>query len=84
MITPKVPSCPVNVCPMCAGSVTEGFTTFSAEIQGRLFVARRVPARICEQCGKEWLDNSVAVELEQRAMAAVAARSEVEIISLVA
>ncbi|TAE25460.1 MAG: type II toxin-antitoxin system MqsA family antitoxin [Candidatus Kapaibacterium sp.] len=80
----KATSIPVNVCPMCNGTLAEGFTTFSADIQGRLFVARRVPARICEQCGEEWLENAITIELEQRAMAAFEARSEVEIISFAA
>ena len=71
-------------CSLCGGKVEQGFTTFSADIQGRLFVARRVPAMVCEQCGEEWIDNNTAQELERLAMATVAARREVEVVSLAA
>jgi YgiT-type zinc finger domain-containing protein len=71
-------------CPLCGGTVEHGFTTFSADIRGRLFVARHVPAKVCEQCGEEWIKNSTAQELEHLAMAGVAARREVEIVSLAA
>jgi YgiT-type zinc finger domain-containing protein len=73
-----------NPCPHCGGKVEQGFTTFSAEIKGRLFVARRVPAMLCEQCGEEWIDNATAQELERLAMAGVEARREVEVVSLAA
>ena len=71
-------------CPLCGGAIEQGFTTFSADIQGRLFVARRVPAKVCDQCGEEWIENDTAQELERLATLAVAARREVEIVSLAA
>ncbi|MCU0427577.1 MAG: type II toxin-antitoxin system MqsA family antitoxin [Candidatus Kapabacteria bacterium] len=71
-------------CPLCGGTVEKGFTTFSADIQGRLFVARHVPANVCGQCGEEWIENSTAQELERLAMTALEARREVEIVSLAA
>jgi len=75
---------PNNCCPLCGGTIKQGFTTFSADMNGRLFVARRVPAMVCEQCGEEWIDNETAQELERLATAAMAARREVEIVSLAA
>lgn len=71
-------------CPLCGGAIEHGLTTFSADIKGRLFVARRVPAKICDQCGEEWIENDTAQELERLATLAVAARREVEIVSLAA
>jgi len=71
-------------CPLCGGAIEHGLTTFSADIQGRLFVARRVPAKVCNQCGEEWIENDTAQELERLATLAVAARREVEIVSLAA
>jgi YgiT-type zinc finger domain-containing protein len=71
-------------CPLCGGNMQQGLTTFSADIDGRLFVARRVPALICEQCGEEWIDNATAQELERLAQTANAARHDVEIVSLAA
>lgn len=69
-------------CSLCGGTIEQGLTTFSADIQGRLFVARRIPAKICEQCGEEWIENDTAQELERLATLAVAARREVEVVSL--
>jgi YgiT-type zinc finger domain-containing protein len=71
-------------CPLCGGKVEQGLTTFNADINGRLFVARRVPASVCEQCGEEWIDNSTAQDLERLAGAALAAKREVEIVALAA
>jgi YgiT-type zinc finger domain-containing protein len=71
-------------CPLCGGIVEQGFTTFSADIRGRLFVARHVPAKVCEQCGEEWIENSTAQELEHLATAAVAGHREIEVVSLAA
>jgi hypothetical protein len=39
---------------------------------------------VCEQCGEEWIDNETAQELERLVTAAMAARREVEIVSLAA
>ncbi|MFY8000928.1 MAG: type II toxin-antitoxin system MqsA family antitoxin [Candidatus Kapaibacteriota bacterium] len=71
-------------CSLCGGIVEQGFTTFSADIEGRLFVARHVPAKVCDQCGEEWIENSTAQELERLAMTTVAARREIEVVSLAA
>ncbi len=71
-------------CPICGGNREQGFTTFSADVDGRLFVARRVPASVCTQCGEEWIDNATAQELEQLANTAFAAKREVEIVAIVA
>jgi YgiT-type zinc finger domain-containing protein len=71
-------------CPLCGGAIEHSLTTFSADIQERLFVARRVPAKVCYQCGEEWIENDTAQELERLATLAVAARREIEVVSLAA
>ena len=70
-------------CRLCGGAMEAGFTTFAADIRGRLFVARRVPALLCEQCGEEWISDETARELERLA-ALGDGRDEVEIVSLAA
>jgi YgiT-type zinc finger domain-containing protein len=76
-ITPKQ-------CPLCGGRVESGRTTFSADVGGLLFVARHVPAQVCEQCGEEWIDNTVAQDLERLAAESISAHREIEIVSLAA
>ncbi|GAB3557269.1 hypothetical protein GCM10027577_46090 [Spirosoma fluminis] len=42
-----------------------GYTTFSADLgEGLVVVRHDVPAMIYDQCGKEWIDNTTAEQLE--------------------
>ena len=54
-----------SVCPVCGGSKVPGKTTFTVDLGFGLFVARDVPALVCSQCGEEWIDDSVARQLEE-------------------
>lgn len=67
-------------CPMCGGRRIDGFTTFTAELGFGVLVVRHVPARVCAQCGEEWLDDSVAATLEDAVAQARARRSEVDVL----
>ncbi|WP_295454548.1 type II toxin-antitoxin system MqsA family antitoxin [uncultured Thiodictyon sp.] len=66
-------------CPLCGGSRTQGRTTFTAELGFGVVVVRHVPATVCDQCGEEWLDDSVAEALESVIAAARAKHANVEV-----
>ena len=67
-------------CPMCGGSRINGSTTFTAELGFGVLVVRHVPARVCAQCGEEWLEDSVAATLEDAVAQARARRSVVDVL----
>jgi len=50
---------------MCKGSVREGFSTFTADMDGCIVVIKNVPSRVCDQCGESSYSDEVARRLEQ-------------------
>ena len=52
-------------CFMCKGSVQEGFSTFTADMNGCIVVVKNVPSRVCSQCGESSYSNEVAEQLEK-------------------
>lgn len=55
----------MNKCPLCNGSKIDGTTTFTVDLVKSLVVVRDVPAKVCQQCGEEWIDDAVAEKLEK-------------------
>ena len=51
-------------CPMCGGHRAPGTATFAADLGFGVVLVRNVPAIVCEQCGEQWLGDSVAAEIE--------------------
>ena len=51
-------------CPLCGGSKRVGTTTFTVELGFGIVVVRDVPATVCAQCGADWIEDSVAAQLE--------------------
>ena len=49
---------------MSGGSKIEGTTTFVADSGTGVIVVRHVPALVCDQCGTDWIEDSVAEILE--------------------
>jgi YgiT-type zinc finger domain-containing protein len=69
-------------CLICkTGDIEPGTTTFTAEREGRAFVFRNVPARVCEQCGEPYFDAAVVRRLEQQIDQAMASGAEVAMLS---
>ena len=56
---------PIAHCPLCGGAKAPGTTTFTADLGSGVVVVRRVRAQVCAQCGEEWLDDAVALDLER-------------------
>ena len=69
-------------CPICEGQKRPGRTTFTADLGENLVVIRNVPAKICEQCGEEWLADEVVQQLEQIVARARQEHRQFEVLSL--
>jgi YgiT-type zinc finger domain-containing protein len=52
-------------CPLCKGNTVSGTTILPFEMQnGKVIVVLNVPAKICNQCGEEYVDMEVARKVE--------------------
>jgi YgiT-type zinc finger domain-containing protein len=71
-------------CPLCAGWLGAGTTTFTADFANGIVVVRHVPARVCNQCGEAWVEDAQAARLEALVQQAKAAGKQVEVIDLAA
>ena len=55
-----------DLCPVCHGGRKQaGRTTFKVDLGFGVVVVRDVPAQVCDLCGTDWLEDSVAEKLEQ-------------------
>ena len=52
-------------CPLCGGKKKEGQTTFTVDLGFGVVVVRNVPARVCSQCGADWIQDPIAAKLEE-------------------
>jgi len=51
-------------CVICKhGEVSTGFATVTLERDGLTMVVKHVPARVCDNCGEEYLDEEIASKL---------------------
>lgn len=71
-----------DMCPLCRGIKEPGFTTFTVDLGTGVVVVRDLPATICSLCGEEWIDDSIAGQLEAIVNDARKKRMLVEIASL--
>ena len=68
-------------CPLCGGEKEDGKTTYSVDLNFGVVVVRNVPAKICSQCGEEWIEHDVSKQLEKVIDTARQSHSQVEILS---
>lgn len=55
-------------CPICHnGETKDGFTTIILDRDQTILVFRQVPARICDNCGEEYISSQVNKALLQTA-----------------
>jgi YgiT-type zinc finger domain-containing protein len=67
-------------CVICKqGDIVPGTTTVTLERDGLLLVVKGVPARICRNCGEEYVDEAVAEQLLRVAEEAAQAGVQVDI-----
>ena len=69
-------------CPMCSGEIAAGQTTFTVDLGSGVVVVRHVPARVCKQCGEDWIQDPVAERLEKIVLDARTVGKIVEVIDL--
>ncbi|MFH1258693.1 MAG: type II toxin-antitoxin system MqsA family antitoxin [Elusimicrobiota bacterium] len=68
-------------CHLCGGEKKEGTATYSVDLGFGVVVVRNVPAKICDQCGEEWIENRIAKELEKIVENARVYHCELEVVS---
>ncbi len=54
-----------NACPIChGGNKKPDNITFTVEFGTGVIVIRGVPALVCDLCGTEWIEDTIAEKLE--------------------
>ena len=67
-------------CPICrVGETRPGKATVTLERDGMTLVVRGVPARVCENCGEEYIDETDAAGLLEAAEDALRAGVKVDV-----
>lgn len=67
-------------CVICKhGETVDGFATVTLEHDGLTLVVKKVPARICQNCGEEYIDDAVAGQLFKTAEEAAKSGAEVDV-----
>lgn len=54
-----------EVCPTCGGVKVDSTTSFTVDYTSGVVVVRDVPAKVCMQCGEEWISDETASKLEE-------------------
>lgn len=54
-----------DICAICGGKKNSSTTSFTVDYNLGIVVVREVPAKICTQCGEEWIADDVALKLEE-------------------
>ena len=54
-----------NICPLCGGMKVGSTTSFIVDYNTGVVVIRNVPAKVCTQCGEEWISDRTAAKLEK-------------------
>jgi YgiT-type zinc finger domain-containing protein len=69
-----------SICPICGGEKQVGTTTFTVDYSHGVLVVRNVPAKICSQCGEEWIADAEASRLEHFASVARSEKKQFEVV----
>ncbi len=75
---------PNGLCPLCGGQKRKGKTIFSLDSGRGIVVVRGVPAKICKQCGEEWIDSKPAARVERLIQPLRQKTAPVEVLSFAA
>jgi len=71
---------PLMMCVICRhGETRDGTATVTLERQGVTLVIRSVPARVCDNCGEEYVDEGTASRLLELLDEAVRSGVEVDV-----
>jgi YgiT-type zinc finger domain-containing protein len=70
-------------CWICENAyLKSGQTTYTVDLSFTLVVVRNVPARVCTQCGEEWIAPDTARQLEEITEEARRKNHQVEVVAL--
>ena len=69
-------------CPLCGGLKKSGRVLYSVDLGFGIVVVRNVPAKVCGQCGEEWIAPDTASKLEELTEQARKKRHQVEVLAL--
>jgi YgiT-type zinc finger domain-containing protein len=72
----------VRACALCGRVLTNSTTTFTVDHGHGLFVARHVPAQMCNQCGESWIDDQTSASLEELVQQAKSRHAAFEVIDM--
>lgn len=68
-------------CIMCKSKLTAGVVNHIVDINGHIIIIKNVPANVCKQCGEYFVENDIAIKLEQIVEEAEKSKAEVTIIN---
>ena len=71
-----------SLCPICGGGKKDGRVLYSVDLGFGIVVVRNVPAKVCGQCGEEWIAPETASKLEKLTEQARKRRHQVEVVAL--
>jgi YgiT-type zinc finger domain-containing protein len=72
-------------CPICKfGEMKDGKTTVTLQREEAVIVIKKVPARVCENCGEYTLSEAVTARVMELAEQAIAHHAEIEILQYAA
>ena len=71
-------------CALCGGALKDSATTFTVDYGYGLFVARHVPAKVCNQCGESWIGDQTSARLEELLEQAKSRHAAFEVIDMAA
>lgn len=67
-------------CVVCRhGETADGFATVTIERNSLTFVVKKVPARVCSNCGEEYVDEVIASELFKTASDVAKSGAELDV-----
>ena len=52
-------------CFTCKGEIEERLTTFTIDIEGRVYIIKGIPSRVCTQCGAVSYSDEVTGQVEK-------------------
>ena len=67
-------------CPLCSGEKKAGTTVYTVDLGFGLVIVRNVHAKLCSQCGEEWIEDKAAKELEKIVENARLANCQLEVV----
>ena len=71
-----------ELCALCGGKRRAGYISDSVELGTTIVVVRNVEAKVCDQCGEPWFEDTTVAHIERIVHEARARDVQVEVVSL--